>query len=66
MLKARFRTRFGAMAIVQVYAPTSAGKEEDIDQFYTDLQRTVDNTAKRDVLIMMGDLNLKVGTDAGA
>ena len=66
MLKARFRTRFGAMAIIQVYAPTSAAKEEDIDQFYIDLQRTMDNTAKQDVLIVMGDLNAKVGSDDGA
>lgn len=66
MLKARFRTRFGAMTIIQVYAPTAAAKEEDIDKFYTDLQRTVDNTARQDVMIVMGDLNAKVGTDASA
>ena len=54
------------MAIVQVYALTSAAKEEDIDHFYTDLQRTIDNTAKQDILIVMGDLNAKVGTDVGA
>jgi exonuclease III len=66
MLKARFKKRFGAMAIIPVYAPTSAAKEEDIDQFYTDLQRTMDNTAKQDVLIVMGDFNAMVGTDAGA
>ena len=34
MLKARFRTRFGALTIIQVYAPTAAAKEEVIDQFY--------------------------------
>jgi exonuclease III len=66
MLKARFRTRFGALVIIQVYAPTAAAKEEVIDQFYADLQRTVDNTARQDVLIVMGDLNAKVGIDASA
>ena len=64
MLKARFRTRFGALVIIQVYALTTAAKEEIIDQFYSDLQRTVDNTARRDVLIVMGDLNAKVRLDA--
>jgi hypothetical protein len=66
MLKARFRTRFGALVIIQVYAPTAAAKEEVIDQFYTDLQRTVENTPRQDVLIAMGDLNAKVGKNASA
>jgi hypothetical protein len=54
------------MAIVRVRAPTTAVNEEDIDQFYINLQRTVDNTARPGVLILMVNLKAKTGMDVRA
>jgi len=51
---------------MQVYARTSASTDEVIDQFYRDLQMTTDGTSRQDVLIVMGDLNAKVGTNVDA
>ena len=49
--------------IVQVYAPTSASSEEDIANFYNDLQQTIDKVSNSDNLMLMGDFNAKVGEE---
>ena len=63
IIKARFRTGFGRASVVQVYAPTSDSTEEDIEEFYTELQEVVQNIPDRDLTIVMGDFNAKVGRD---
>ncbi len=49
------------MTIVQVYARTSAAKEENHDEYYDNIQDTIESTPKGDILIVMGDFNAKVG-----
>nr|KAG5693703.1 hypothetical protein BaRGS_008345 [Batillaria attramentaria] len=44
-------------------APTTTAEEEDKDNFYAQLQSVVDKTPRRDMLILMGDMNTKVGSD---
>ena len=56
LISARLRTQIGAATIIQVYAPTSSSTEEEADQFYEQLQQTIDNTPSQDILITMGDL----------
>ena len=50
------------LKIVQVYAPTSKATQEELDEFYTQLQNEIDNTHKKDIVIVMGDFNAKVGS----
>jgi exonuclease III len=38
------------ITIIQIYAPTSAAKEEDKDSFYEELQKTIDGTPNKDVV----------------
>ncbi|GFO27137.1 endonuclease-reverse transcriptase [Plakobranchus ocellatus] len=49
------------ITLIQVYAPTSPASEEEIEEFYDILQKEVDNKDKRDILIISGDFNAKVG-----
>ena len=60
---ARLRTQIGATTIIQIYAPTSASSEEEADSFYHQLQQVITTTPSKDILIIMGDFNAKVGAD---
>ena len=46
--------------IIQVYAPTS--NAEEAEQFYEDLQDLLKLTPQKDVLFIIGDWNVKVGS----
>lgn len=50
--------------IVQVYAPTAEKSEEEIEDFYSQIGIVMKNVKKRDVTIVMGDFNAKVGEGA--
>jgi len=63
IIKARFRTAFGRATVVQVYAPTADSTEEDVESFYADLQGAIQNIPDRDLAIVMGDFNAKVGRE---
>ena len=49
--------------IIQVYAPTSASTDEDIDVFYEDLEKAKNQCKSQDPIIIMGDFNAKVGSE---
>lgn len=44
-----------------MYAPTPDSEEEELDQFYEQVQAEIDQACKQDVVIVMGDWNAKVG-----
>ena len=48
--------------VIQVYGPTTNGEEVEVDQFYEDLQDLLELTPKKDVLFIIGDWNVKVGS----
>jgi exonuclease III len=54
------------LSIVQVYAPTSNSSEEKCDDFYSELEEVISNIPKKDILIIQGDWNAKIGPDAYA
>ena len=60
---ALFNSRFAKHSIIQVYAPTNDAEDESKEEFYEQLQREVEATPRHDVLIVMGDLNAKIGQD---
>ena len=46
----------------KVYAPTSNAEEAEVERFYEDLQDLLELTPKKDVLFIIGDWNVKVGS----
>ena len=54
-------TPFNIM-VIQAYAPTSNAEEAEVEQFYEDLQDLLELTHKKDVLFIIGDWNVKVGS----
>ena len=49
------------LAIIQAYAPTADHSEEDIEEFYEDLEKACKYVASTDVMVVMGDMNAKIG-----
>ena len=54
------------ITIIQVYAPTSGHDDSEVDHFYQHHQEIIDQTPKKDILVVQGDWNAKVGKDAQA
>ena len=48
------------LVIIQVYAPTSTSSDEDIEQFYNDLDSAHKEVGSQDMTIVIGDLNAEV------
>ena len=47
---------------IQVYAPTSNAEEAEVERFYEDLKDLLELTSPKDVLLIKGDWNAKVGS----
>ena len=54
------------ITVIQVYAPTSGYDDSEVDQFYQQLQETIGQTPKKDILVVQGYCNANVGKDAHA
>ena len=48
------------MCIIQVYAPTSDHDDDEVEQFYEDITKALEEH-KASYTIVMGDFNAKVG-----
>ena len=59
LMKVRFNSKFAKLTIIACYAPT----EEEKDEFYEQLEEEIRTTPRHDVLMVMGDLNARVGED---
>ena len=51
-----------SITVIQIYALTSNAEEAEVEWFYEDLQDLLELTPKKDVLFIIGDWNVKVGS----
>ena len=62
MISVRFQGKAFNITVIQAYAPTSNAEEAEVEQFYEDLQDLLELTPQKDVLFVIGDWNVKVGS----
>ena len=62
MISVCFQGKPFNITVIQVYAPTSNAEETEVEWFYEDLQDLLELTPKKDVLFIIGDWNVKVGS----
>ena len=60
MISGCFQDKPISITVIEVYAPTSNAKEDEVEWFYEDLQDHLELTPKKDVLFIIGDWNAKV------
>ncbi|CAH8433360.1 unnamed protein product [Heterobilharzia americana] len=63
IMTARFNSKGRKVTIIQCYAPTNNAEQEKKEDFYRQLQSTLDKTSVGDIKILMGDMNAKLGGD---
>jgi exonuclease III len=61
--KLRLREKYHNLTLINVHAPTENKDIRVKEQFYNDLQRAYENTAKHDAVLILGDLNAKIGKE---
>ena len=61
IVTARINAKIHKITIIQCYAPTNNAKPDEKEECYSKLQAVFDKAPNRDILIVMGDLNVKVG-----
>ena len=62
MFSVRFQGKPFSTTVIQTYAPTTNAKEDEVEQFYEDLQDFLELIPKKDVLFIIGNCKVKVGS----
>jgi exonuclease III len=58
-----FKTTIRNIAMIQCYAPTAVAEEDERQAFYVQLNEVLRKQKRRDIIILGGDLNAKVGQE---
>ena len=62
MISVHFQGKPFNITVIQVYAPTVTARKADVEWFYDDLQDFLELTPPKYVLFIIGDWNVKVGS----
>ena len=62
MISVSFQGKLFNITVIQIYAPTSNAEDTEVEWFCDDLQDLLELTPKKDVLFIIGDWNVKVGS----
>jgi len=62
VMETRLKTQRGHLRILGVYAPTE-GRDELNEELYETLQKILDKVNKNDYIILIGDMNARVGNN---
>lgn len=62
IITVKLNTKPCTLNIIQIYAPTSQSSEEELEDFYGTLGDTLNKIPNREIMLILGDWNAKVGT----
>ena len=62
MISVHFQGKPFNIMVIQAYTPTSNAEEAEVEWFYEDLWDLLELTPKKDVLFIIGDWNVKIGS----
>ena len=62
MISVRFQGKLFNIMVIQVYAPSSNAEEAEVEQFYDGLQELLELISPKDLLFIIGDLNVTAGS----
>ena len=63
VITARFDAAPYKITVIHAYAPTAASCDEDIEAFYSILEDALAKVHKKDIIIITGDWNAKIGSN---
>ena len=63
LIIAKFRSKVRNITLIQYYAPTEKSSVNAKDDFYNFLDATYNRAPRCEIIVVMGDLNAKVGAD---
>lgn len=63
IISARFKSKIRNVTIIQCYAPTESTIYAEKEAFYDQLTQAINSVPKKDICIVMGDLNAQIGSD---
>ncbi|CAF3252389.1 unnamed protein product, partial [Rotaria socialis] len=63
VITARFNATPFKLTVIHVYAPTSASSDDEIEIFYDSIEQALTPTPQKDIIIVTGDWNAKIGSD---
>ena len=66
LIRIRLRAAPFDVTIIQIYAPTFGHNDNEVDNFYQQLQEIIDQTLRKEILVAQEDWNAKVGKAAQA
>ena len=64
LITIRLKATHFNITVIQAYAPTSDYDDDDIEDFYDQLQEVIGQVPKKDIIVVQGDWNAKIGEDA--
>jgi len=63
IITARPQTQQAKLTVIQVYAPTETAENSEKDEFYSQLQNTLDEILSYDIKLLTGDFNAQIDSD---
>ena len=63
IITARYYSKYKKLTVVQAYAPINDAMDRQKNESYNQLQDTISDCNRNDLLVVMGDLKAKVGNN---